>query len=289
MAVLDRALQDQAAVARAGGPTPLAPPAPLYRRARRPELSFAMRLAVPVALLAIWTLGSATGFIPDNVLASPAAVIRSAGTLISSGVLWSHLSVSLARAGAGLALGGSVGVALGLAAGLSRTGEELIDPTVQMLRALPFLALIPLFIVWFGIGEASKLLLIASAAGKPMYLNAFSGVRNVDPKLVEAGRVFGLSRRRLVTEIYLPAAIPSLMVGLRLALTLSLIALIAVEVINTSRGLGFLMLQAQEYFKTDILVVCMVLYAIFGLASDLLVRGVERLLTPWRPRKAVAP
>jgi len=275
----------QVGLARAGA---LEPPAPLYRAPRGAAASFAIRLSVPLAILLVWTLGSATGAIPANVLASPAAVLRSGWQMTESGVLWAHLSVSLSRAAAGLLLGGGFGVALGLAAGLSRLGEELIDPSVQMIRALPFLALIPLFIVWFGIGETSKLLLIASAAAKPMYLNAYSGVRNVDPKLVEAGRVFGLSNHRLITELYLPAAIPSLMVGLRLAMTLSLIALIAVEVINTSRGLGFLMLQAQEFFKTDILVVCMALYAIFGLASDLIVRALERALTPWRAGKAVA-
>jgi sulfonate transport system permease protein len=264
----------------------LSAPAPLYRRSRPAWLSLAVRLAVPLVFILAWAAGSASGLIPSTVLASPPEVLRSAWEMSVSGVLWAHLSVSLARAAAGLTLGGAFGLVMGLAAGLSRTGEELIDPSAQMVRALPFLALVPLFIVWFGIGETSKILLIAAAAAKPIYLNAFGGVRNVDPKLIEAGRVFGLSRRRLVSEIYLPAAIPSLMVGLRLAMTMSLIALIAVEVINTSRGLGFLMLQAQEFFKIDVLVVCIVLYAIFGLCTDLMVRGLERALTPWRTGKA---
>lgn len=276
-----------AAASRAASVT-LAAPAPIYRPPRPAAADLALRITVPLALLLLWAIGSATGAIPPTVLASPAAVFEAGAQMTASGALWAHLSVSLARAGAGLLLGGGFGLLLGLAAGLSRTGEALIDPSIQMIRALPFLALIPLFIVWFGIGETSKLLLIASAAAKPMYLNAYSGVRNVDPKLVEAARVFGLGRARLIVELYLPSAIPSLMVGLRLAMTMSLIALIAVEVINTSRGLGFVMLQAQEFFKTDVLVVCMVLYAVFGLGTDLFVRGLERLLTPWRAGKAPA-
>lgn len=198
------------------------------------------------------------------------------------GVLWHHLSLSLTRAGLGLLLGGGFGLCLGILAGLSRVVEELVDPTMQMIRAVPFLALIPLLIVWFGIGESSKILLIAAGAAKPMYLNAYGGVRNVDPKIIEAARIFGLTRWRLIAEIYFPAALPSLMVGLRLSTTMALLALIGVEVINTTQGIGFLMLQAQEYFKTEILIVCVVIYALFGLATDLLVRVLERLLMPWR-------
>ncbi|MET0286949.1 MAG: ABC transporter permease [Polyangiales bacterium] len=241
-----------------------------------------LRVLVPVLLLALWAYGSYAGWIAENVLASPLEVVRTAARLIASGVLWHHLSLSLGRALLGLLVGGGLGLGLGMGAGLSKLGEQLIDPTVQMVRAIPFLALVPLFIVWFGIGETSKVLLIAAAAAKPMYLNAYGGARSVDPKLVEMARVFGLSRRRQLLELYLPTALPSLMVGLRLSISLSLIALIAVEVINTSRGIGFLMLQAQEFFKTGILVVCMVLYALLGLGSDLLVRALEQTFMPWR-------
>jgi sulfonate transport system permease protein len=266
-------------------PTPLAslvPPPPLYEATRSSARVFATRLIVPLSLVVLWSVGSWIGALPETVLASPLSVLRAARQMTVSGVLWHHLSVSIARAAVGLLIGGGVGVSLGVIAGLSSLGEDLLDPTVQMAKAVPFLALVPLFIVWFGIGEVSKVLLIAAAAAKPMYLNAFGGVRSVDRKLVEMARVFGLSPRRLVTQIYLPTAMPSMMVGLRLGMSMSLIALIAVEVINTSRGIGFLMLQAQEFFKTAILVVCIVLYALFGLGSDLFVRGLERALMPWR-------
>lgn len=260
----------------------LAPPPVLFDVPQSRAGSLVRRTFVPLLLIAAWTLGSEAGLIADSVLASPMDVMRTGGRLIVSGVLWHHVSLSLGRATLGLLFGGGLGLVLGMTAGLSKLGEELVDPSVQMWRAIPFLALVPLFIVWFGIGETSKIMLIAAAAAKPMYLNAFGGARSVDPKLIEVARVYGLSRARQVRELFLPAALPSLMVGLRLATSMSLIALIAVETINTSRGIGFLMLQAQEFFKTSVLVVCMVLYAAFGLSTDLLVRALERTLIPWR-------
>ncbi|HSC89925.1 MAG TPA: ABC transporter permease [Polyangiaceae bacterium] len=260
----------------------LAEPPRLYAEPTSRSRALGLRILVPLLLLLAWAVGSASGAIADNVLASPAEVARTGQRLIASGVLWHHLSLSLGRAALGLLVGGGLGLVLGTLAGLSKLAENLLDPTVQMVRAVPFLALVPLFIVWFGIGETSKILLIAAAAAKPMYLNAFGGARSVDKKLVEMARVFGLSRFSQVTELFLPAALPSLMVGLRLATSMSLIALIAVEVINTSRGIGFLMLQAQEFFKTGILVVCIVLYALFGLGTDLMVRVLERVFIPWR-------
>ena len=260
----------------------LAPPIALRPKKSSPRRSLTLRISVPLLILVAWGLGSASGALPGNVLAAPWAVLDSAWSLTRSGVLWHHLSLSLTRAGLGLLLGGGFGLLLGVLAGLSRLVEELVDPTMQMIRAVPFLALIPLLIVWFGIGESSKILLIAAGAAKPMYLNAYGGVRNVDPKIIEAARIFGLTRWRLIVEIYVPAALPSLMVGLRLSTTMALLALIGVEVINTTQGIGFLMLQAQEYFKTEILIVCVVIYALFGLMTDLVVRVLERWLMPWR-------
>jgi sulfonate transport system permease protein len=270
--------------ATAPGVTPirLTPPQPLFERSRPRWLSLSLRILVPLLILLAWALGSYSGAIAENVLAPPWVVLDSAWRLTVSGVLWHHLSLSLSRAGVGLLLGGGFGLCLGVVSGLSKVAEELIDPTVQMIRAVPFLALIPLLIVWFGIGESSKIILIAAGAAKPMYLNAFSGVRNVDPKIIEAAKIFGLSRWRMIVEIHFPAALPSLMVGLRLSMTMSLLALIGVEVINTTQGIGFLMLQAQEYFKTEILIVCVVIYALFGLSTDLLVRWLERVVMPWR-------
>lgn len=264
----------------------LAAPPALYSRPRPAAVSVLLRVSVPLLIIALWAVGSHMGWIAPNVLAPPLVVLKTAWQLATSGVLWHHLSISLTRAAMGLLIGGGLGLVLGALAGLHKVGEELIDPTAQMVRAIPFLALVPLFIVWFGIGEVSKVLLIAAAAAKPMYLNAYGGVRSADHKLLEAGLIFGMTPWQRARDIYWPAALPLLMVGLRLALTLSLIALIAVEVINTSQGIGFLMLQAQEFFQTEILLVCMVIYALFGLSSDLLVRLLEWLLMPWRRRGA---
>ena len=257
-------------------------PKPLHDASRKRGLSLGLRFLVPLLIVSLWSLGSFYGWIASNIVAPPWVVLKSAWSLAESGVLWHHLSISLSRAGLGLLLGGSFGLWLGITAGLSKLGEELIDPSFQMFRAIPFLALIPLLIVWFGIGESSKILLIAAGSAKPMYLNAYTGVRSVDRKIIEAAKIFGLSRWAMITEIHLPAALPYLMAGLRLSMSMALLALIGVEVINTTQGIGFLMLQAQEYFRTEVLIVCVVIYALFGLGTDFLVKLIERISMPWR-------
>lgn len=254
----------------------------LQDASRKHSLSLALRFLVPIVVVSLWSLGSFYGWIASNIVAPPWVVLKSAWSLAESGVLWHHLSISLSRAGLGLLLGGSFGLWLGITAGLSKLGEELIDPSFQMFRAIPFLALIPLLIVWFGIGESSKILLIAAGSAKLMYLNAYTGVRSVDRKIIEAAKIFGLSRWAMINEIHLPAALPYLMAGLRLSMSMALLALIGVEVINTTQGIGFLMLQAQEYFRTEVLIVCVVIYALFGLGTDFLVKLIERISMPWR-------
>ena len=241
-----------------------------------------LRCVGPLALVAVWWIGTATGFISEQTLAAPGRVIDTVSELWRSGELVDAVRVSLWRAMQGLVIGASIGLVLGVVAGLARLGEELIDPVMQMLRTVPFLALVPLFIVWFGINETPKVLLVATACAFPMYLNAYGGVRNVDRKLLEAARAFGVSGFRLLREIVVPAALPSILVGLRFAMGVALVALIAAETVNTSAGIGYLMLQAREFLRTDILMVCIVLYALLGLGADLLVRLLERLLMPWR-------
>ncbi|GAB2855970.1 ABC transporter permease [Actinocorallia aurea] len=265
----------------------LVAPEPPKARTRPPGLSLALRTLGPIALFTLWWVGSARGWIRPDVLASPGDVGAAFGELWGDGQLQEALRVSLTRAGLGLALGISAGLVLGVVSGLTRLGEELVDSSVQMLRAVPFLSLVPLFIVWFGIAEASKVLLIAVAVSFPTYVNVHSGVRNVDRKVVEAARTFGLSGPRLVFEVILPGALSSILAGARLALTISVIALIAAEEINATAGVGHLMNQALNYVRTDILVVCIIVYAALGLSADLLVRVVERLIMPWRRQVAV--
>ena len=264
----------------------LVTPQPQLLRPRRAGVSVTLRVAGPIALLVAWWAASASGALNPAVLASPQQVASAAWQLWRSGQLQSAVGVSVLRAATGLVFGVSAGLVLGVITGFSRLGEELLDSPLQLLRALPFLSLVPLFMVWFGIGEEARVVLIAVATSFPMYVSTAGGVRAVDPRLVEAMRTFGLSRWALVREVVLPAAMPSLLSGLRLSMTLSVIALIAAEEINTTNGIGFLMAQAQTYSRTDILTVCVLLYGLLGLCVDLIVRGAERLLMPWRPAGA---
>lgn len=261
----------------------LVTPRPQLARPRRASVSITLRIVGPLTLLGIWWGASASGALNPAVLASPQQVATAAGQLWQSGQLQSAIGVSVVRALTGVAFGVAAGLILGVITGFSRLGEELLDSPLQLLRALPFLSLVPLFMVWFGIGDTARIVLIAVATMFPMYVSTAGGVRNVDPKLIEAMRSFGLTKLALVREVVLPAALPSLLSGLRLSLTLSVIALIAAEEINTTNGIGYLMAQAQQFSRTDILTVCVLIYGLMGLVVDLFVRGAERLLMPWRP------
>ncbi|MEW1654789.1 ABC transporter permease [Streptomyces sp. NPDC093707] len=243
-----------------------------------------MRRAVgPVGLVALWQALSSGGVLPADMLASPAAIARTAGGLIADGTLPSAMGVSLQRVVAGLLLGGFAGIALALASGLSRLGEDLVDATVQMLRSIPWVGVIPLFIIWLGIGEAPKIALIAVGVAFHLYLNVYAGIRGVDAQLVEAGSSLGLGRWGLIRHVVLPGALPGAMTGLRYSLATAWLALVFGEQVNADDGLGFLMNQAREFFRTDVIVVCLVVYAVLGLLADFLVRTLERLLLQWRP------
>ena len=237
----------------------------------------------PVALLLLWEAGARAGLIPAHVLAAPSAVLHTAWEMIVSGELPSNMAVSLGRAVAGLAIGVSVGSALAIASGLTRAGENILDPPVQMLRTLPSLALTPLFIVWFGIGETPKVALIALGTMFPIYLNLFNGIRGVDPKLIEAARSFGLKGWDLIAHVILPGALPAFLLGLRFALAGSWLILVVAEQINASAGLGYLINNARDFSRTDTIVVCLIVYALLGLTADAIVRAVERRALAWRP------
>jgi sulfonate transport system permease protein len=264
----------------------LVAPRPHLVTPRRPAVSVTLRVAGPLVLVAAWWTASAAGALNPAVLSSPEQVAKSAWQLWQSGQLQSAIGVSLYRAAAGLAIGVATGLVLGVITGFWRLGEELLDSPLQILRALPFLSLVPLFMVWFGIGDEARIILIAVATTFPMYVSTAGGVRAVDPKLVEAMRSFGLRGWALVREVVLPGALPSLLSGFRLSMTLSVIALIAAEEINTTSGIGYLMNQAETFSRTDILTVCVLLYGLLGLGADLIARVTERALMPWRPRRA---
>jgi len=241
------------------------------------------RWVSPLVLLALWELGSRTGIIPTHVLAAPTTVLQTIWQMLSSGELPINMLVSLGRAMAGLAIGVTVGSTLAVAAGLSKAGENSVDPPVQMLRTLPSLALTPLFILWFGIGETPKIALIALATTFPIYLNLYNGIRGVDPKLIEAARSFGLRGWSLIADAVLPGALPSFLLGLRYALAGSWLTLVVAEQINASAGLGYLINNARDFSRTDEIVVCLIVYALLGLSADAIVRTLERKALAWRP------
>ncbi|MFJ9411331.1 ABC transporter permease [Streptomyces sp. NPDC101393] len=250
---------------------------------RRSVPRWLRRATGPVLVLVLWQVLSATGLLQSDILASPGTIARTAGGLIADGTLPSAMAVSVQRVAVGLGLGAVAGVGLGLLSGLLRIGEDLIDAAMQMLRAVPFAGLIPLLIVWLGIDEAVKVALIALAAAFPLYLNTYAGIRGVDEQLIEAGATLGLGRWGLIRHVVLPGALPGALTGLRFALGSAWLALVFGETVNAGDGIGFLMDQAREYYRTDVIVVCLIVYAFLGLAADVVVRTLERLLLQWRP------
>jgi sulfonate transport system permease protein len=251
------------------------------RRTRVPR--WLRRTSGPLLLLALWQLLSTTGVLPSDVLASPSRIAQVAGDLIKDGSLPSAMGTSLRRVAVGLLLGTVIGTGLALVSGLFRVGEDLVDAPVQMLRTIPFVGLIPLFIIWFGIGEAPKVAVITLGVTFPLYLNVYAGIRGVDAQLIEAGESLGLSRRGLVRHVVLPGALPGAMTGLRYSLGIAWLALVFAEQINADAGIGFLMVQARDFLRTDVIVVCLIVYAFLGLLADFIVRSLERLLLQWRP------
>lgn len=246
------------------------------------------RALVPALVLGVWQASSHFGLVSPEVLPAPTDIAAAYAELIRTGELQAAIPASLARALTGLALGALTGLLLGLFAGLWRVGEELFDAPLQMLRTIPFIAMIPLFIIWFGIGEQAKIALIFGATIFPVYLNTYAGVRGVDQKLIEAARVFGLSHRLIATRVIIPTALPSILVGLRYAAGVSLLALVAAEQINARTGIGFILISANQNQRTDIIIAGIIVYAVLGILIDLIMRVVERLALPWRPSLVLA-
>jgi sulfonate transport system permease protein len=238
---------------------------------------------VPVSLIVFWQLAASSGWLSTRVLPAPVEVVKAAWTLAESGELWTHVKVSAGRALAGLAVGGGLGLALGLLTGSFRLFETLLDSTVQMVRNIPALALIPLVILWFGIDETAKLFLISVSVFFPIYLNTFHGIRNVDPGLIEMGRTYGLSRWQLYTQVILPGALSSILVGLRFSLGLMWVILIVAETISAQAGIGYLTMNAREFLQTDVVLVGILLYALLGKLADIFARALERYWLRWHP------
>ncbi|MEU7792177.1 ABC transporter permease [Micromonospora tulbaghiae] len=261
---------------------PVVPDRATPRRSRA-RVSRRWRRAVsPVVLVLGWEVAARTGLLAPEKLPAPSAVLATGWRLASDGTLGVHLLDSLTRAALGLLIGGGLALVLGAAAGLLRLGDDLVDPPVQMARMLPHLGLVPLLIIWVGIGESLKVTLVALGAFFPIYFNTYAGIRDIDERLVEAARTCGLGAAARLRHVVLPGALPALFLGLRLAIGAAWLSLVVGEQVNAQTGVGFLMMEAREFSQTDVVVLGLLIYALLGLASDLLIRFAERRTLAWR-------
>ncbi|PKH40766.1 sulfonate transport system permease protein [Nocardioides alpinus] len=253
------------------------------RRRLSPGTSIRFGGLIGIALLlAAWVVGSATGLLDPRTLTEPWTVVETAGTLIENGRLQESLVTSGIRAALGLGLGVLVGTVLALISGLSRIGEVVIDGPVQVKRSIPTLALIPLLILWLGIGEPMKVITIALAVFVPIYIHTHNGLRSIEGRYAELAETLDVTRSEFVRHVVLPGAMPGFLLGLRFAVTSSLLALVVVEVINATSGIGHMITLASNYGQTDIIVVGLVVYALLGVTADSAVRLIERKALSWR-------
>ena len=239
--------------------------------------------ALPVILIVLWQLAARVGWLSSRILPEPWAVAKAFWTLSASGELWTNLRVSLWRAVSGFVIGGGLGLIFGLLTGSFRRAETLLDTTFQMVRNIPALALIPLVILWFGIDESAKLFLLAIGVFFPIYLNTFHGIRSADQGLIEMARSYGLSGWPLYRDVILPAALPSILVGVRFALGLVWVLLIVAETISAQSGIGYMTMNAREFLQTDVVLVGILMYALLGKVADILSRALERYFLRWNP------
>ncbi|MDB5765366.1 MAG: ssuC [Collimonas fungivorans] len=238
---------------------------------------------LPVALILGWEFAAKVGWLSSRILPEPWAVARAAWSLTLSGELWTHVRVSAWRAISGFAVGGGLGLLLGLLTGTFKQAETLLDTSIQMIRNIPALALIPLVILWFGIDESSKLFLVSIGVFFPVYLNTFHGIRSVDKGLIEMAKSYGLSGWPLYRDVILPGALPSILVGVRFALGLVWVLLIVAETISAQAGIGYMTMNAREFLQTDVVLVGILLYALLGKLADILARVLERYWLRWHP------
>ncbi|MCG7524050.1 ABC transporter permease [Streptomyces sp. OfavH-34-F] len=271
------------AAAPAGNGSPPPPAARGTRRRLGPGRTVPFgRLIGPVLVVALWWAASATGQLDPRILSSPGTVLSTAADLVADGRLQDNVLVSLQRAGLGLFFGVIAGVLLAVAAGLSRTGEYLFDGPLQIKRAIPSLAMLPLLILWLGIGEQMKVTVIALGVAVNMYINTYASLTGIDSRYVELAEGLDLSRAQFIRKVVVPGSLPGFFVGLRLGVTASWLGLIVVEQVNATSGIGYMMFQAQQYAQSDVIIVGLVAYGIFGFASDAAVRAVERKVLSWR-------
>lgn len=236
---------------------------------------------LPIAMILVWEIAARSGWLSSRILPAPSQVAAAFWASLIDGTLVTHTWVSAQRAVVGLAIGGSIGFALGVLNGVWRPAETALDSSLQMLRNIPHLAIIPLVILWFGIEEEAKVFLVAIGVLFPIYLNTFHGIRTVDPALVEMARVYGLGPVAVFTRVILPGALPSVLVGLRYALGIMWLTLIVAETISASSGIGYMTMNAREFLQTDVVLLGIIVYALLGKLADVATRAVERRALAW--------
>ncbi|HDV4624485.1 TPA: ABC transporter permease, partial [Bacillus anthracis] len=253
------------------------------KKVQKTNIKFLIRaITIPIIILIIWQLAGVFGLVSKTVLPTPLDIFVAFQELIKTGELFGHLSISVFRAAAGFFIGGSLGIILGTIVGFSTRSEQYLDPSVQMLRTVPHLAVAPLFVLWFGFGETSKVLLIADGAFFPLYVNAFLGIRGVDSKLFDVARVLEFSKRKLITKLILPATLPNLLLGARLSLGVAWVSLVVAELMGSTEGIGYMIMDARQFSNTDIVFVGIIIFAFVGKFSDSLVRLLEVKFLRWR-------
>ncbi len=250
---------------------------------RVPRVDGLTQWIVPLVIILAWQGASSAGLVPTRILPAPSDVAVAGWKLLKSGELARNIWVSFWRAGVGFVIGGGIGFAFGLANGLSELSNKLTDTTLQMVRNIPHLALIPLVILWFGIDESAKLFLVALGVFFPIYLNTLHGIRTVDPQLIEMGRIYGMSNAELFRRVIFPGALPSIFVGVRFALGIMWLTLIVAETIAASSGLGYMAMQAREFMLIDVVVLSILIYALLGKLADSTARILERFTLSWHP------
>jgi sulfonate transport system permease protein len=248
---------------------------------RKPSLRSLRGIIVPILLLILWQYLVEAGVYRRSQLPAPLDVYRAARQLAEIDQLWIHIQISLQRVFEGFLWGAAIAIGLGLLVGLSRLAEDLLSPTIQAIRTIPSLAWVPLFVLWMGIGEQPKIVLIALGAFFPIYTNLVSGIRQIDRKLIEAASAYGYRRLSLAWEVMLPASLPSLFTGLRLGLAQGWLFLVAAELIGASSGLGYLLVDGQNSGRADVIVMSIILLAIAGKVTDTLLQLLERRLLRW--------
>jgi len=256
---------------------------PRVRSLRVPRADGLVQWIVPLLIVVIWQIACSAGLVPTRVLPAPSDVALAGWKLARSGELLTNIWVSFWRAGIGFLIGGGIGFAFGLANGLSQLSSRLSDTTLQMVRNIPHLALIPLVILWFGIDEVAKIFLVALGVFFPIYINTLHGIRTVDPQLIEMGRIYGMTSGELFGRVIFPGALPSIFVGVRFALGIMWLTLIVAETIAASSGLGYMAMQAREFMQIDVVVLSILIYAVLGKFADSASRLLERVTLSWHP------